>query len=428
MNGKPRSKWIGVLAIGIALVIVVSTIGVWYWSVSGGSEGHPVVADGPTFYQAFAAANASVSLLPDGPWVPYQVEGIASPTPFSPNVMWVYSNYSMNYCGSAFDGLTLWNGSIPLFTGTANSGTAPFWQFSFFSNTSQQVTIATDVLGVARAFQPIGVDNPCAHWGGLDSYQEGLRDLSPVPADSPVMAASAWNATGQAWMERNQPSAVIYAMGGHPWNGWPAYGLLVAYYRCGMVGVTGTQPELFTLMNRSGTWDSYDNGTITCTAEEGLGGPPIPYELNFSSATLVAQHNTTVVELPFQSELIISPTTRLTDAFGLVAWMGSLSMTDHNGSLLPAGVPACQAWVPMVADCQANPTGWYAVLVSASGAWLTSFGAMGGGTNWTIPNVSIVSNQVLVIVVPSVWDLTGDAVSVATTTPAVVLSGMLSFG
>jgi hypothetical protein len=80
-----------------------------------------------------------------------------------------------------------------------------------------------------------------------------------------------------------------------------------------------------------------------------------------------------------------------------------------------------------VADCVANNSGWFAVILSAGGEWLDSYGSLpGGGAGWSEPNTALVSHQQLVIVVPSGWNLSGDRFSPISTITTSTVTGIFT--
>ena len=150
-----------VLAI-VIVVVLAGVLGGWYWI--GRTENSPPVPvvrdDGPTFYQALASLNSSVANQSGGPWLIFSVMGIAAEGAYSPSVKgYVSFNNSapVNGCQAALNGLSMFNGSIPIFNGTVNSGTAPFWQFAYYSNTSSEVLVGTNVMGTPHLFTPFSL-------------------------------------------------------------------------------------------------------------------------------------------------------------------------------------------------------------------------------------------------------------------------------
>jgi hypothetical protein len=422
-----RRSLVAVVAL-IVIVASLSVVGVVYYVTKGG-HALPTKSDGPTFYQAIAAVNGSVGDTPGGPWTLYAVWGIATPIPFSPNALgWVSNNLSVNSCGAQFNGLTLWNGSIPLFNGSFDSGTAPFWQFAFFSNASQSILIGTDTLGAIRVYSPIAMTSTCAEATALGaSPWLWARLLSPFPSDSPTMAQSAWNNIGAQWRTANQPAVEAYVLGWSYWGSASPQGLIVKFSRCGEVGYTGVQPVVYAIMNSDGTWNSNFNGTQGCGDVITLGPPPVygSYDLYFTASMISGGASGRTVNQSFQ--LTHGSRSDDPDAGGSVSWMNTLDLTNATALRLPSSNPGCAGWVPSLTDCRASGSGWYAVLLSSSGSWLDAYPSSPNGSAWEIPNVSLVSNQYLVVVVPGSWNVTGDIFSMNGTVAVVGVSGSSTF-
>ena len=159
-RGSARRRTIAVAT--VAIIAIAGGLGGFFILNGQDGKSSTIVNDGPTFHDALGAVNLSVNTVSGGPWVLSQVYGVASPVPSSPT-SWGWGEYdnTLASCQAAFNGLTIWNGTIPLFDGSFNSGTAPFWQFVFFSNTTLQILVATDVLGVVHAYPPILMSSPC---------------------------------------------------------------------------------------------------------------------------------------------------------------------------------------------------------------------------------------------------------------------------
>jgi hypothetical protein len=417
--------------IAIAIVLIVALAGVlcvWTYEITRPSSAGPV-NDGPTFYQALSAQNESVRNQSGGPWTLFNVFGIAAPIPFSPNALgWINNQATINACGAQFDGLTLWNGTIPIFTGSFDSGTAPFWQFNYFSNASHDILTVTDVEGAVRVFSPISMTSTCALASNM-----GLRpwvaaqQLSPLPADSPVMARSAWNAIGQRWTGDNRPAYERFTFGGPAWGSGNPGGLIVGYGRCGELGVTGGQPVAFVSVAPDGSWENFFNGSQGCGNANP--GPPvtlIPYGLRFSTPTLQIGGGATRINAQFLVALGVNATGGYTDAFGLVSWMADLDLANSTGQRLPSVTSPCGQWVASVSECPASSSGWYAVLQSSYGLWLDSYPVNASGSSWENLMVSLVSNQTLVIIAPESWNVAGDTLSITGTSPQAMVSGSVA--
>jgi len=420
------------LAVGVVLVVVCAGVAaLWYAAPlfnSKGNTGMQVRGDGPTLYEALSEANATESTFPGGPWTLFTVYGIASPAPFDPNALgWTNNSAVVNSCQGLFNGLTIWNGTIPLFNGTFNSGTAPFWQVFYFSNSSQSILVISDVMGVTQGFPPMAMNSSCAVNSGLaiTPWAWG-KEFSPLLPDSPILAATAWAAIGPSWSEPSSTSVETYRLGNGWWGGSRPEGRVVELGRCGVVGATASQPIQDAVFAPNGSIAAVYGGSVGCGNVRN-DGPPLVlymYNLNFTVGQVVENGATALAPLSLTTSAGNQTTGSFPDPAGVVSWIVDLSLESSAGSRVTAGPSGCPAWVRnSVNDCVANPAGWYAVLLSQNGSWLDSFGATGSGDHWTLPTVSLVSNQQLVLVYPSSWSLTGDTLEANSTTPDAPLSG-----
>ncbi len=427
---RPPSRRRTITIVAVVAVVAAAGIGVGWWTnhPSTGS-GNPARPDGPTLYQAFDPVNRSVQNVSGGPWQLFWGVGIAAQVAFSPNVIGYFAseNVTVNNCGRLFNGVTLWNGSIPVFNGSFESGTAPFWQFAFYSNASNEILFATDVQGAAKVFAPVPNEyllDGCMPWDDLNNPPDPgswASLLSPFPTDTPTIAQSVSSALNMQWLNDHGPWAEMYQIGPGMFNSFGDVpgGVATFFDRCGLLGVTGIQPLVSATTTLDGQYPYVANGTHNCAvlnypnplAEEGN------YSLLFSAPSYNATSGTTRVTIPFQATIRAfnssAPVDR--DAWGLANWMTSFNLTTSTGGSLPVGAPSCSNWVPSIADCRANSSGWYAVLLSSSGQWLDSYGVTVNGAGWTVPVTALVSHQQLVIVAPSSWSVSGDELGVSST-------------
>jgi hypothetical protein len=406
------------------LVAAAGILGSWIY-VSGRGAGSPAAtfrADGPTFYQALAAVNGSVAGQSGGPWALFSVFGIATQAPWSPGVVGYPSqNQTTNACSQQFNGLTLWNGTIPEFNGTFNSGTAPFWQFAFYSNTSQEILLATTVLGVVTVYPPFPAISPCQPWYDFYTAPTYWAQLMSHPlVDSPKAAGAAWTDLNRAYPPIGESAVEIMTIGPGVFDDYGDAGLEygIIFQRCGIVDVGGFQPWQLAGVGSTGEVAYVGNGTGNCALQaSGYGASDGVYDVVFSPPTKSTSGPTLQVTAPFQVPEAY-PNGTLTndyDAWGLANWMLDLNLTNSSGQALPLGVPGCMTWVPQMSACNASSVGRYAVLLSASGEWIDAYGSTPTGPAWTVPVASVVSHQQLVIVAPSSWNTVGDSLSVNST-------------
>ncbi len=431
------------LAVVVAgMVVVASGVGGW-WLINNLGKGPTTPstkADGPTFQQALEAVSGAVANASGGPWALFSVYGVATQTYFSPNLIgYAHTNVTVNSCGQAFNGLTLWNGTIPLFNGTLNSGTAPFWQLAYFSNASQQILLVTDVLGHTRLYSPIAYPSSCMPWYDFPANTTFWSSPAVIPSvDSSEAARVAWSAalerseTVGDWVTRSPPWTEIITFGPGMFMGLgdvsSAYG--VYFDRCGEVGITGIQSLVVTDVGSRGQWLGTANLTHNCALiNSGVGAYDAEYDLLFSTPSIGSGPTTTSATTGFQVAIAAPNGTlgNFYDEVGLADWMTSWNLTAPSGMPLPLAQPSCRSWVPSVSDCVANTTGWFAVILSATGEWINSYGALpGGGVGWSEPVTALVSHQQLVIVVPSSWNVSGDTMTVASTVSTSSVIGSVS--
>jgi hypothetical protein len=430
-----RGPTVVAVVIAVTLILVVSSLAFRFGSSSQVSA--QPVADGPTFYQVLASLNSTTRNVSGGPWSLVSVIGIASPAPFSPNVEgYLRLNVSVNACQLQFQGLTLWNGSLPLFTGTFNSGTAPFWQFAYYSEASQDLLVATSVDGAPQVYAPIPITNNCTYaWTTLRSdpsaWVNQIYANGSLPVNSPVAAQVALTNIDQTWIEESAPLAEVYALGPAMFTGtgdvsggnWEVY-----FMGCGVAGYTGVRPVYAAGVSRDGIWGGALNLSRNCVTLSST-GPVVDRGINqfFFSPPLVTNATTsTWVGIPYQIGITATNGSfyGYYDGWGVADWMTSINLTTASGQRLTPATSGCPDWVPSMSDCKANSSGWFVVLLSAGGEWLASYGATGqGGAGWTVPVTAMVSHQSIEVVVPSAWSVQGDHLTLSSRVSVCVITG-----
>jgi hypothetical protein len=430
------------IVVVVAVCIVLAGVSAW-WYLSGGgrtTQSPPIRDDGPTLHQVLAAVNSSVNREGGGPWALFSVYGIAAQVPFSPNLIgYEHTNITVNSCGQAFNGLTLWNGTIPTFDGTFDSGTAPFWQLAYFSNASQQILIVTDVLGETRLYAPISYPGQCMPWYDLPQNTTQWTSPGAIPAiDSSEAAQVAWDAAPQgsspvgAWVSANGPETEIITAGPGVFMGFgdtlSAYGIY--FDRCGELGVVGVQPLVQAGVGSDGQLLGTSNLTHNCALiYSGEGAIDSQYDLSFAPVSFTNDSSTIWAVSGFQVGIALPNGSRVDfyDEVGLANWMTDWDLNSSSGSNLPLGSPMCQSWVSSLAGCPANFSGWYAVVLSATGLWVNSYGLTANGSaGWSAPVTALVSNQQLVVVCPLSWDLSGSKLTPTSTVSSSRVIGLVT--
>jgi len=418
------------------LVLAVVTAGLgsfWFLVRTSTNVGSSPIADGPTLDQAAESVNESIENLSGGPWALFSVYGVAAQAPFSADVIsYPLNNQTANACQAQFNGLTLWNGTIPVFTGTLDSGTAPFWQFAYYSDSDHQIVLATNVLGSVHLYPSMSTDATCHPWYDLGNPESWVQQLSPFLPNSPAVARSALDAIDQRLPSQPSPTAEIFTSGPGVFVGFGDLGgqAGVIFDRCGLAGVTGIQPVLQWGESLQGISGSLSNETTNCAMLNrpyfaGYGS----YEIVSAAPTGTNLSGATQVSFSFQVALLDHNQTAPTffDGWGLANWMTSWNLTNSSGAQLAFGPSTCDSWVPSISDCRADSTGWYAVILSQSGDWINSYGLQPNGTRgWAQPVTALVSQQQLVIVAPRAWNLGGDTLAVSSTVATSTVVGLLS--
>jgi hypothetical protein len=411
----------------VLIVVVAGVVAGILWIGQLGSPQHnqtpPPFDDGPTFHSALAQVNSTARGTPGGPWLLFSAMGLAAQATIMPSARGISpNNLSVQYCGSQFDGLTIWNGtSFPVFNGSIASGTAPFWQFAFFSNASQMILVATDINFVPTVFPPIPVTNPCAMYGfgGAVVASSYVSWLNPIPIDTNIQAANAALVLGNSFERANYPILEMFNLGYTPFDGTNhdgnGVGLGVEYSRCGMIGAAGLQPEGDVGEDANGTVTNFGTGSLSCTVVNGTTIGSYLFTFGSNGTSEPVEPGSTGLLLPFQVEYqnctASDNDSSCRDGYGMVSWMTSLTLEAPGGNPLPSAPSSCQTWTYSLSRCGASSSGWSVVLVTANGAWVDVFPGT-NGTTWAIPNALMVSQEALVLLVPSAWNLMGDRLTI----------------
>lgn len=432
-TARPKRRTLVVAVMIAAIAVVAGGLGGYYALESRGNHTPSVVDDGPTFYQALQATNESAAAVAGGPWTPDQVYGVASPVPVDPGSWgWLSYDQALASCQEAFNGLTLWNGTIPIFNGTYNSGTAPFWQIVYFSNLSQQLLVETDVLGMVHAYPPIPLSSECATQSYL-SFEpwawSSQWDQYGYPGNTPTMASDDWNVMAGSYVKwLGKPVAEMYLLGYHQFGSGMAGVDQINYFTCGTPGAVGATRglEIYGSTDEPNYTGNSWNYTLGCTPTTNH-GTAISLGMVFSNSTVAAGAGTTIIRHSFQFNMT-GPAPFLGPGYnlrGMTSWMVSLNLTNRSGGL-PMGGSGCGSWVPSLTDC-VKTSGWYAVLLGPDGTWDGSFGATALGGAWTYPVLPIANNESIAVIVPSSWNVTGDTLQVTSTTSELPLTGSVTF-
>ena len=409
---RPRIRSLTIMLVG-TLGLIMAGAGGWfvYEQLHGKNLGAAPILDGPTLGEVLLAVTPQVVNATGGPWALFSVYGIAADAPFSPNVLsYPNQNVTVNSCGHAFNGVTLWNGSIPTFSGTFDSGTAPFWQLAYYSDSPAAILLVTDINTRVTLFSPLALSSPCHPWGHFygdpslwTSYLQGQSPDSSNAADAAYFALAATSGVPV------YPAVEIVQIGPGVFDalGDSTGAFQLTLLRCGEAGVGGETRISVVGANYTGQVSSTFVGSTNCgLLVSGHGAGDASYLFRFGSQTSNLSGASFVVSTPFQVATA-SPNGTIAysfDAWGLANWMVQLSLRNGTSASLPLASSGCPTWAANLTDCASNASGWYAVVISSYGNWIDSYsGGANGQGHWSVPVDAIVSKQTLVILMPSSW-------------------------
>jgi hypothetical protein len=416
---------------GVAIVVVSAAVGVVaYQYVSsraqssraqGPSGPTSSAGNGLTFLQAYDPVNASVQTLPGGPWRVTSIVGVAPETPAAPLPNFPISlNQTLRLC-QRLPGVTVWNSTgVPVFTGTLNSGAAPFWSF-IFKNGAGEYAYATDLNGALQIDPPSATFTSCLKSAGI-----GSSYFVNVSTNTPDASELAYVSYGENFTAEHAPVVEYYVLGNAQFVDPDAspLGWIVDYFQCDQVNVSGIQDYLAVgnLVNGNVSGTVVDNGWLSCTVPAYMldfGSPAINQSLSGSGGQYLS--------VPFQ--VVMPPSGEFNgsyDGWGVLAWMTQLGIAASGGVELPASAASCQHWVANVSECGSDASGWFAVLLSQNGEWLDSYPSETNSSAWSIPNVIMSSQDQLVVVAPPSWNLTGDSLDVTGVSSGPAMNGSLT--
>ena len=433
--GMPARRAVLVVAVAVAMT-VAGGLGAFLVLEQKSASSPPVVSDGPTLYQALDAVNASVQPTGGGPWGLFSYIGLAAEDTFNPAAFgfsWS-TNLSEKFCDLDLNGITLWNGSaIPTFDGSVASGTAPFWQFEYSSNSTTDVVVATDILGAIKVYPAIAPEDSCWNAVGGGAAASYFSWVNPLPEDSSVQAQLAYSRVAGPFEEANRPLVEIYANGFTPLDAighGPGGG--VEFYRCGIVKVAGIQPYLVVGFSPDGKIFDVGTGNLTCTATDSFGPPPVyvPYNIKWWIPDFRSNFATGVNSVvdSFFTTLQVGIAHNITDydAWGLLTWMTSLAMRASNGTDLPSSPISCQVWYVSPGQCSPSTAGWSAILLSADGATLATYPSAANASSWSVLDASVASQDQIWLTYPASWNLSGDTLVVSGSWSVPTVTGTLS--
>lgn len=421
----------------VVLVVLAASIGgflTWRELIGSAQQPNATAKDGPTLYQALAAVNATIQQDRGAPWALFSYIGIAAELSFNPGVFGFIANgtgLSLAGCERALNGVTIWNGSaIPVFQGGIASGTAPFWQFEFYSATARSVIVASVIRNTAEVFPPINSTSSCWPSAGGPEAASYVSWVNPLPVDTPIQAQNAYTALGGAFHKAHPSLTEIFANGytplGDAFNHGPGGG--AQYLLCGQPGFAGMQAKGVVGEWSNGTVQNVFQGLLSCTGLITTSPPYVYAPLAIGAASgpvpINASAGFSAESFSILAETFVNNST-YTDDWGFESWMVSLSLRNASNQTLPSVPLSCQTWVPSLTNCTSSGSGWSVVLESADGSWLDSYPSPTNSSSWAALNVVIANGERLVVILPAQWNPSGEVLSCHNTYAVPVVSGTI---
>jgi len=396
------------LTVVIALLVIVAgaSCGYYFFEVrphTGSSTQQP-----PGF-SYFGAKNVLDPLLASaigGPWKLVSALGIATTAP-----LWPFP-FAGSSCES-YSGISVWNSSgIPIWTGSLSSGVVPFWSL-WYTNLTHYLWAAVVVNESAHLVGPISPSSLCGV--GLSTTLKNQSAVN-VTIDSTLASEVAWGYVGSGFAGSHPQLAVYYEVGAQQLaNNREGPGWSVTYGVCGLPGVADS------------TLASQDIPTGIMAPVSGPSKPPYylteydscsasSYNVSFSSPNPpVAVANGTLTSVRF---------TLPND--GLLSWMSSANLTSTSGGFRePVATVSCSPPGLGSGHCTASG-GWYLAVANTNGYWLNLYADWYGTVGWALPNVPYDWNNSIVLFLPGSFGSAQFTLSLAPTTTAVQVSGVVS--
>jgi hypothetical protein len=298
------------------------------------------------------------------------------------------------------------NFTVPAESGGYASGDATLWLF-VYENT----------VGVNESI--IAVVGPLTYFLGTISGAAcvSLASLTPLPStfvSSTSIAATIRSDAGSFLLAHATANSVFAVVE----NGTAGPEWLVAFTNCSYDPVTekalgGTKGDLFlsTANGTSGEVTGFDDlvGQANCSALTNTSSLSLGYALDMAPYT-----NSTSGSSYYDDLVLVS-------SAGLTTAMFGLQVVNVTGvPQLPAIVPAACDYGVTQGSCL-NGTGWYAVLLNATGKVIGTYGSLGwGDLAPSTTNVTLTASMELVIVSNIVYAGNGYTLSAFGTGPSLV--------
>jgi len=208
---------------------------------------------------------------------------------------------------------------------------------------------------------------------------------------------------------------------------WTIGGWVVWYQSCGIPGQGVERPFADTGWGLNASPTQYGGaltGEISCPVNSNA-----IFNFTFNPTSVSPAHGLAGAEgFSLKIGLGAASETQIINqtANSLSAWMVDLDIHSPGGSVVAPSGTGCPTTADGIGSCSAPTSGWYAVLLSPVGWLLDSYPSGSGGGNWTLPNVSVVNNDTLVIVPSLNLNLTGDTLDIGPSGSLPLVTGSVS--
>ncbi len=426
--GQPRpGRSRALLAIIIVVILIVAALSGYevYRATQSTPTSYPSPPAGwATFQAAWASVSDAFSQLVHGPWTILFGEGVAADGPWSPPAaFWGGTSPALwDPCAAQLSGvstITFWNSSAYPYSDSPHvfsSGAAPLWTF-IFNGTGTPTFVVSWLEGQVVVNAALGPTSPCFLTSIFNT--PAVEQIHPsIEVDSNVIAAAAL-AESQLQLPTPPPSVpslgeeafALYYPGperllpmsigaGDLWT--------VAYGACGLPGQLGSNFTMgeFPFNATTAEGNSWMTATVACyDSYYLLNMTPVHISTSPDPNGSYREWN---VNWSFLSSAV-PPTWTASDlTTSLIHWQ--LKLANPPFSVIPPTAALCTPGHPSLANCTGPAQGWYAVLLSPSGAWLDSYPAVANGTTWTVPGVPLLAgDRVLFVGAPGAPATPGDA-------------------
>jgi hypothetical protein len=403
---RPPSQTALIVGVAAALVIAALTV-----PAPAGNVAPPPPAGWSTFDTADRMVLPMVDRAPGGPWSISLAEGVAAVGPWSPTLsMWGLNASwapAIAACQTLLSGeslFTFWNESAyPAATGPAvfESGGAGLWTFVYL-NDSHAALVASVIGGREVTNGILPPNSPCANFGGPFRSTTSYLNAQNV-TDPSQFAASSYAAIDLGQPVGYGPRTAFYILGNPALpvsfvapgynQEWSTY-----YGTCGTPGVQGRTvyagaPQ--DIPHHPGYEQQFTVGNYCYQSLDGL----LP-----GAKSLWSVGSTFYASWPI-SVLTDTSTRPVTSAGPLTTDMFSMQVMLNSGLgpysfKFTSGQPTCAVGTNSVEACIGVAQTWYAVLLNPAGTIVNTYPSISGASTWTVANVTIQTNDQLVLVSP----------------------------